>query len=382
MIAPLIISAAYLMQLGVKALLAGRYARRARVAVAESAADGGRVTIVQPILGGDPQLAETLAANLRTLPGVRFLWLVDDDDPEGAAVCERLVAENSAIAVTILRCLPHGQGENPKAHKLALALARVETPVFVVLDDDTRLTVAGLAALIAGLDGGVALATGLPRYHAADGAWSGWLAEFVNSAAVLTYLPVLAFAEPISIHGMCYAMRTDEARRLDVFHVIRRALTDDLALALELRRRGLRIVQTVEPHDIATSVESLGKLLGILHRWFLFTRLLIGECPWTQRVGIATAYAVPPLLLIALFGLAPFSVLGAGLLVGTLVVRDVVLRRVKKTFLGAAVPHRSFASVILEAAQPVFLVAACVRTTIRWRTRTIRVRSVTEFEYV
>jgi hypothetical protein len=55
---------------------------------------------------------------------------------------------------------------------------------------------------------------------------------------------------------------------------------------------------------------------------------------------------------------------------------------VKKTFLGAAVPHRSFASVILEAAQPVFLVAACVRTTIRWRTRTIRVRSVTEFEYV
>jgi ceramide glucosyltransferase len=382
MIVPIVISAAYLAQLSAKALLANRYARRARVAGAGSSAGGGGVTVVQPILGGDPRLAETLTANLRTLPGVRFLWLVDEDDPEGATVCEGLVAENSAIAVTLLRCPSHGQGENPKAHKLALALPQVETAMFVVLDDDTRLTEAGLAALVAGLDGGAALATGLPRYHAAGDGWSGWLAEFVNSAAVLTYLPVLAFSEPLSIQGMCYAMRVDEARQLDVFHAIRRALTDDLALALELRRRGLRIVQTVEPHDIATSVESLGKLLGILHRWFVFTRLLIGECRWGQRAGIATAYAVPPLLLIALAGLAPFSAVGAGMLVGTLVVRDVVLRRVKKSFLGAAMPHRSVASVVLEVVQPVFLVTACVRKTIRWRTRMIRVRSVTDFEYV
>jgi ceramide glucosyltransferase len=382
MIAPLVIAVAYLAQLGAKAWLASRYARRSQADVAGSAAEGGHVTIVQPILGGDPRLAETLAANLRTLPSVRFLWLVDEDDPEGATVCERLVAENSAVAVTLLRCPPHGQSENPKAHKLALALPQVETAVFVVLDDDTRLTEAGLAALVAGLDGGAALATGLPRYHAAGDGWSGWLAEFVNSAAVLTYLPVLAFSEPLSIHGMCYAMRVDEARRLDVFHAIRRALTDDLALALELRRRGLRIVQTVEPHDIATSVESLRKLLGILHRWFVFTRLLIGECPWSQRAGIAVAYAVPPLLLIALLGLAPFSASGAGALVVTLIVREWVLRRVKEEFLGAAMPHRSLASVILEVAQPVFLVVACLRKTIRWRTRTIRVRSVTEFEYL
>ena len=383
MMVSIIFSGVYVAQLGVKVLLAERYGRRVRAVGAASETDGGGVTIVQPILGGDPRLAETLTVNLRTLRGARFLWLVDEDDPDGAMVCERLVAENSAIAVTLLRCPPHRQGENPKAHKLALALPQVETAVFVVLDDDTRLTVAGLKVLVAGLAGGAALATGLPRYQAAgDGAWSGWLAEFVNSAAVLTYLPVQAFSEPISIHGMCYAMRTDEARRLDVFHAIRRALTDDLALALEIRRQGLRIVQTVEPHDIATSVESVGKLAGILHRWFVFTRLLIEECPWRQRMGIAVAYAVPPLLLIALVGFAPFSATAAGALVVTLVVREWLLRGVKSRFLGVAVPHRCIASVALETAQPVFLLAASVKTTIRWRTRRIRVRSVTEFEYL
>lgn len=377
-----IIGAVYLAQLGAKAALAGRYARRAqRVAEAETAGSDD-VTIVQPILGGDPNLEATLKEAVRALPEARFLWLVDDDDAVGAEVCERLVAEWTNGRVRILRCGAHGQGENPKAHKLALALPQIETAVFVVLDDDTRLTAAGLRALVAGLASGAALATGLPRYHAAEGAWSGWLAEFVNSAAVLTYLPVLAFAEPVSIHGMCYAMRTEEARKLDVFQAIRRALTDDLALAVELRKRGLRIVQTVEPHDIATSVPTVLRLADILHRWFVFTRLLLEECPWRMRAGIAVAYALPPLLLIALAVSAVQSVGAAGVLVVTLVVRDLALRAVKRRFLGGAVGHRAVASVVLEVAQPVLLVWSWMRRTIRWRTRVIRVRSFSDFEYV
>ncbi len=377
-----IIGAVYLAQLGAKAALAGRYARSAQCADEMVAADDRDVTIVQPILGGDPNLGATLEATVNRLKTARFLWLVDEDDAEGAAVCERLVAARADGRVTILRCGAHAQGENPKAHKLVLALPQIETAVFVVLDDDTRLTAAGLRALKAGLASGAALATGLPRYHAAEGAWSGWLAEFVNSAAVLTYLPVLAFAEPVSIHGMCYAMRTEEARRLDVFHRIRRALTDDLALALELRKRGLRIVQTVEPHDIATSVPTAGKLADILHRWFVFTRLLLEECPWRMRSGIAVAYALPPLLLIALGVCAVQSVGTAGVLAVALVMRDLALRAVKRRFLGGAVEHRAVASVVLEVVQPVLLVWSWLRRTIRWRTRVIRVRSVSDFEYV
>jgi ceramide glucosyltransferase len=382
MTAALVLAALYLGQLAVKTGLAVRYARRARASARRGTAKPEDVTLVQPVLSGDPRLEFTLRENVRALPGARFLWLVDDDDPDGAAVCERFALEHPDAPIRVMRCPPPPQGVNPKAHKLALGLARIETALFVVLDDDTRLSAGALEALTAGLESGAALATGLPRYGLADGRWSGWLAEFVNTAAVLTYLPVLVFAEPVSIHGMCYAMRTAEARRLDVFRGIERALTDDLALAQLLRRKGLRIVQTVEPHDIATSVPSAGRLAGILHRWFLFTRLLIEECPWRLRALLTMAYGLPPLLLAGLFVLAAFSTEAFLVLLLTLGARDLGLRQVKRLFLGSAAGHRAIASVVLEVAQPVFLAGAFVRKTIRWRSRVIRVRSVLDFEYL
>lgn len=380
MTASLLIASGYLGQLGLKVLLAMRYARRVRSLTTEQPECS--VSILQPILGGDPNLAETLAENLKTFPDAHFIWLVDTDDPIGGEVCERLAAMHPGETVSILRCAPPAQGVNPKAHKLALAVAAVTTPVFVVLDDDTRLTVPGLRALVRGLNNGATLTTGLPRYRTAAGSYSSWLAEFVNSAAVLTYLPILAFAEPISIQGMCYAMRTNEARRLDVFGVTRRALTDDLALALELRCRRLKIQQTLEPHDTATSVPTFAALGSILHRWFVFTRLLVEDCSWRMRGGIVASYALPPLLLLALFILAPLSVEAAGMLAAVLLVRDLILRFIKRYFLGKKIAHGPVVSVLLEIMQPVFLTAAYLRTTIQWRNRTIRVRAIAQLEYL
>ncbi len=384
MTASLAIAAAYLGQLALKALLASRYARRTRHFTATSASAATPVSILQPILSGDPQLASTLESNLHTFPSAHFLWLIDENDPEATLICETLASRFPAQPIRILRCTPPAQGINPKAHKLALALPLVTTPLFVVLDDDTSLTPNGLSALIAGLDSGATLATGLPRYHAADGRFSAWLAEFVNSAVVLTYLPALAVSPPVSIHGMCYALRTTDARRLNVFETIARALTDDLALALELQRHGLKIHQTIEPHDIATSVPSFSALLHILHRWFLFTRLLLTACPLSQKIGFSAAYALPPLLLIALIALAFTSWPAALVLTTTLLLRELLLTTITRQFLGLSTSSRRkpIASALLEVAQPAFLAAACLRTTIRWRTRTIRVRSVTDFEYL
>jgi hypothetical protein len=101
-----------------------------------------------------------------------------------------------------------------------------------------------------------------------------------------------------------------------------------------------------------------------------------------MRAAITTAYVLPPLFLIALIGVATQSAESAGILLVALAARELILRVVKRRFLGSEIPHRSFISVLMEIIQPVFLVAAFLRTTIRWRTRIIRVRSVTQFEYL
>ncbi|MEI7770876.1 MAG: hypothetical protein WCI67_12840, partial [Chloroflexales bacterium] len=47
------------------------------------------VSIIQPILSGDPALAAGLAANLDAPSAYRreFLWLVDSDDGAAQAIC-------------------------------------------------------------------------------------------------------------------------------------------------------------------------------------------------------------------------------------------------------------------------------------------------------
>ncbi len=106
MTAALVLASLYLGQLGVKTGLAVRYARGARAAAMRGTAKRDDVTLVQPVLSGDPRLEFTLRENVRALPGVRFLWLVDDDDPDGAAVCERLVSQHAEAPIQVMRCPP------------------------------------------------------------------------------------------------------------------------------------------------------------------------------------------------------------------------------------------------------------------------------------
>ena len=384
MTVPLTLASAYLGQLALKALLAVLYRRR--TLGLEGTSLPARATILQAVLSGDPALSETLEASVRNLEDSDFLWLVDEDDGTALAVCEELRKRHPQRSLRLLRCPPPPQGVNPKAFKLAAALPLVETQALVVLDDDTVLGREGLGALLDGLADGASLATGLPRYHSAGSRPGAWLAEFVNSNAVTVYLPSLLFAEPLSLQGMCYAMRTDEARRLDAFARIQKSLTDDLALARLLQRSGLRIHQTVTCHDTATTVDSPGRLLGILHRWYVFMRLLLAEQPPWTRLGVVLGYGVPPLLLWAALvggvvgGLShPPLLLVPALL---LVLRAGLVAAVKRHFLGPLDRQSPLASLVLELALPLFLLVAQARNTIRWRTRRIRVHSVDRFEYL
>ena len=181
---------------------------------------------------------------------------------------------------------------------------------------------------------------------------------------------------------MCYALRADLAREHDLFSACQGAVTDDLAVARAIRGRGGRIAQTTRPQHISTTVEGATHYRRLMHRWFVFSRILVQSETPAVRGLVLLAYGLHPLLLLGL-GVAAWVQPLAGLpvLTGVLVLRALTLALLNRGFTGAR-RHAPLASLASEVSQPVFLLGACVYPVIWWRRRHIRVHSFSRFDYL
>jgi ceramide glucosyltransferase len=373
-------SIVYLAILVRKRALALRYAREHAAPAGDRSAEP--VTILQPILGGDPALEETLAWNVSEHPTAAFVWLVDEDDDLGRSVCARLAARHARSDLRILVCAPAPASHNPKLFKLSLAESDIRTERFVVLDDDTMLSRGSLDALRFGLDAH-ALATGLPSYVPAATVAGRLVARFVNDNAALTYLATAAVMPPVTINGMCYATTRATLRAIGGFGAYVRWLPDDLAIARGVASVGGTIVQTPVPHRIRTSVRDGGRYVRLLHRWFLFALLLLGRVPPRTRATIVAWHAVPPLVLwvalaTALASRRPRALVALAMLLGA---RAAIRADVARRVLGPG-RHEPLLSLVSELAEPLHAAHAALHRTIRWRSRRIVVRDADDFTVV
>lgn len=356
LIAGAIAAALYTAIFAAKFLLASRYAATHR----EDEGLAGEITVMQPILGGDPFLDEALRRNLGQR--ARFLWLVDEDDAEGQRVTRRL-AETAGTRVEILLCPPAAAGANPKIAKLQRGLERVMTESFAVLDDDTILSEGQLERAMFGLKSST-LYTGLPCYLRGGNVWSSLVTHFVNNNSILTYLPPLPLVGPLSINGMFYVMKTADLRGMGGFTPIVRQLCDDYALAGLVRRNGGTIRQGMTPQFLHTTVPDARHYARLMHRWFVFANVLVSDQPARIQWLLAVFLGLPPLLL-WLGALCP------PLWLVLLVCRHLALRKLQRRVFGV-LPHLNVVmSIASELLQPLHWLHACLQHTLRWRTRRI-----------
>lgn len=367
----------YLLLLGKKSGLARQVARNEPRL---PPSDGAGVAIAQPILSGDPRLGDVLGENLSELPAARFLWLVDLDDEEAQRVCKGLAARHPDTKIEISLHAQPPDGINPKLWKLEAARAAgIVEPVFLVLDDDTRMPGPTLAALLHALEAHP-LATSLPGYLD-DGRFpSRLLAQFVDNNAALTYLPLLPFMHPLTINGMAYALRREKLDEMGGFAGMLGALTDDLAVAEAVLSQGGTIFQSARPHWVETTVRDGRHYRQLMHRWFLFALLLLRKQPLQIRATIGLLHALPPLLMLALMiasAIIP-SPAGFGVLIATLVLRGLGLASLQRAIYGRNLeaPVLSIASELL---QPFHLLHAILWRRIAWRTRRYKVQDDRHF---
>ncbi len=374
------------LSVGYVAVLAGRSLAAARssscvpAATVPGLAELRSVLVAQPILSGDPQLGEALEANVQELVPARFVWLVDHGDVVARSVAARIIEQHPDARIEVMTCAVAPDGVNPKLWKLALVEPLLtRSDVLVVLDDDTRLPLPSLGALLSALRVGT-VSTGLPAYLD-RGPWQARLVgQFVNNNAALTYLSLLPVLAPITLNGMGYAIRAADLTRLGGFTPLQHHLTDDLAVASLIRGAHEQIVQTAAPLWVSTSVDSTAQYVSLMHRWFLFAGILLRS----QRVGtaatIVAAHGSPPVLLWAALTSAALRPSGRAALsvAGLLASRAAILTALQRGVYGRSL-HRPVVSLAAELAQPLHMVHGTLWRTIRWRSRRYRVVDDTSF---
>ena len=338
------------------------------------------ITIMQPILSGDPLLESTLRYNLEhTSKDVSFIWLVDEEDTEGINLTQSIAQAFSNIH--IIQCPSVPQNLNPKLFKLNLGVEQVKTTYIAILDDDTQLSKESLSMAQKHLSS-ADIYTGFPYYLPANTLWSSLVAHFVNNNSALTYLPILYFTPAFSLNGMFYMLKLETLNTLGGFSAIQHQLTDDYAMAKRIRQHQGSIIQGVTTQGVQTSIPTLGDYIRIMHRWYVFALLQIND----QKRQIKTVLFIFLLLPTLLFWVSLFTLLSSlkGLLVIILflVMQFILIRYLQKRIIPTS-PRSSFCiSFFSQCLQVLHILHALLVKRIRWRKRQILVMSDGSFCYL
>ena len=254
-------------------------ARRALRALARQAppdAPAMAASLLKPLHGAQPGLAQNLAATLAQRHAAPFEVLFGAADPQDAACL--VVQEAMTGSNTPARLLTGGAvlGANRKVSQLVHLAAAARHPALVIADADMRCPPEWLTAVTAPLaTPGIGLVTCLYRGEAGDGRlWSHLAALGID----WHFLPNAALGESLGKAEGCYgatmALTRETLDRIGGFEPLLPLLADDHALGAAVRRLGLRVVVSpVIPVHVMTE-RSLAALWSHELRWARTVRLL------------------------------------------------------------------------------------------------------------
>lgn len=254
------------------------------------------ISILQPVVSGDPTLWECLAKDLqiKTNYKLEFLWLLDIDDEAAKIGCEKLRAESSRN-IRLIELPPPPNGASPKMFKLIEGLKFAQGEIIAVLDDDTILPDQAFEKCVPFLELPQAgLAFGLPYYINFSNFWSSLVSCFVNGNSLFTYIPYTFFTEPFTINGMFYVIKKEILEKVGGFAGLEIEVCDDYSLAQRFIKHGYKLIQTPLRHGISTQVNESSHYFSLLNRWFIFPQISIMRSSTPKDLSIFYALVLIP----------------------------------------------------------------------------------------
>lgn len=259
----------------VQALFARRALRRL-AATAAPRAPALPASLLKPLHGAEPGLAENLTACLAQRHAAPFEAIFGAADPADAAL--PIARAAMAQSATPARIVTGGAvlGANRKVSQLIHLAAEARHPLLVISDADMRCPPEWLTAVAAPLaNPEIGLVTCLYRGEAADGGiWS----RFAALGLDWHFLPNAALGEALGKAEGCYGATMALSRatldRIGGFEPLLPLLADDHALGAAVRKAGLKVVVSpVIPVHVMRE-PSLASLCQHELRWARTVRML------------------------------------------------------------------------------------------------------------
>lgn len=265
--------------------------------------DAPSLTLLNPITAGVYELEQQLRSRLeQEYPGpVQHLWILDQDDQENQAICARIAAAYPDLTIQLLTVPPNRGPIASKIAKLNAAVPQATGAVLVFIDDDVRLRPGHLRRSVAHLEQpGVGAVFGLACYVNWNTVGSSLMSGFVNANALPSYLLQDRLSEPYTITGHVFCLRREVYERYGGLAGREHYSGDDHELARQVRRQGLRCVQTPVIYDVTNQLETVGDYVGQMRRWFVFPRqTMLPYLPRSEQVltmAGSAANGLPPLV--------------------------------------------------------------------------------------
>jgi len=281
------------------------------------------VTILKPLHGDEPRLADNLATFLNQdhAGPIQLLCGVQRADDPAIAAVESLRALHPAARIDLV-VEPKTHGANGKISNMINMTPAIAHEIVVLSDSDIAVAPDYLPRLLAALDHpDVGAVTCLYRGRGDAGFWS----RFGAAGLSYQFLPNAAFASARGLGDACMgstiALRRDTLDRIGGFARFADILADDHAIGHAVRALGLRVV--IPPMLVAHGSDETG-----------FDALWRHELRWAATVRSITpaaAYAgslitIP--LPLALIGMIAHPLAGLVIAIVAMVARLMVARRI------------------------------------------------------
>ncbi|HLI22129.1 MAG TPA: bacteriohopanetetrol glucosamine biosynthesis glycosyltransferase HpnI [Stellaceae bacterium] len=340
-----------------------KFARRPR----SRAARQPPVTVLKPLRGEDPALAENLRSFLRQdYPVFQLVCGVADAGDPAVAVVRRLMAEFPQADMALVAD-PRQPSANLKIANLRNMMAAARHDLLVLADSDMRVGGDYLATVTAPLvsDPGIGLVTCLYRALSAGGLWSDLASLHINHG----FLPQAVVGEAIGQGAGCFGatmvLERSTLAAVGGFEALADQLADDHALGRAVRGLGRRV--ELSPYvvdDIVAEADFIGLFRHEL-RWARTIRLVAAA----GYAGSVVTFPVPLALLALCLGAAPAG--AAGMLLLALLARALSARRIDRALRLKAAPL--WLLPVRDVLSFVVFIASFFGRSVAWRDRRFRI---------